>query len=39
MPELVFQDPYLLDFLGLRDTFSEKDLESDLLFFHRGCGR
>ena len=30
-PDLVLQDPYLLDFLGLRDTFSEKDLESSLL--------
>ncbi len=30
-PDLVFQDPYLLDFLGLRDTFSERDLESALL--------
>jgi len=30
-PDLVFQDPYLLDFLGLRDTFREKDLESALL--------
>ncbi|HYM60706.1 MAG TPA: PDDEXK nuclease domain-containing protein [Thermoanaerobaculia bacterium] len=30
-PDLVFQDPYLLDFLGLKDTFSEKDLESALL--------
>jgi len=30
-PDLVFQDPYLLDFLGLRDTFSEQDLESALL--------
>jgi predicted nuclease of restriction endonuclease-like (RecB) superfamily len=30
-PDLVFQDPYLLDFLGLRDTYSEKDLESALL--------
>jgi predicted nuclease of restriction endonuclease-like (RecB) superfamily len=29
--ELVFQDPYLLDFLGLRDTYSEKDLETALL--------
>jgi predicted nuclease of restriction endonuclease-like (RecB) superfamily len=29
--DFVFQDPYLLDFLGLRDTFSEKDLESALL--------
>lgn len=25
-PDLVFRDPYVLDFLGLRDTFSEKDL-------------
>ncbi len=30
-PELVFQDPYILDFLGLHDTFSEKDLESAIL--------
>ena len=30
-PALVLQDPYLLDFLGLKDTFSEKDLESALL--------
>jgi len=30
-PDLVFQDPYLLDFLGLQDTFSERDLESALL--------
>jgi predicted nuclease of restriction endonuclease-like (RecB) superfamily len=30
-PDLVFQDPYLLDFLGLRDAFSEKDLEAALL--------
>lgn len=30
-PDVVFQDPYLLDFLGLRDTFSEKDLEAALL--------
>ncbi|MBI3074432.1 MAG: YhcG family protein [Deltaproteobacteria bacterium] len=29
-PDLVFQDPYLLDFLDLRDTFSEKDFESAL---------
>ena len=25
--DLVFRDPYVLDFLGLRDTYSEKDLE------------
>jgi predicted nuclease of restriction endonuclease-like (RecB) superfamily len=30
-PDLVFGDPYLLDFLGLSDTFSEKDLESAIL--------
>lgn len=30
-PDLVFQDPYLLDFLGLKETYSEKDLESSLL--------
>lgn len=29
--ELVFKDPYLLDFLGLKDTYSEKDLESSIL--------
>jgi predicted nuclease of restriction endonuclease-like (RecB) superfamily len=27
-PDLVFRDPYVLDFLGLADTFSEKDVES-----------
>jgi predicted nuclease of restriction endonuclease-like (RecB) superfamily len=27
-PDLVFRDPYLLDFLGLRDTYAEKDLEA-----------
>jgi predicted nuclease of restriction endonuclease-like (RecB) superfamily len=30
-PDLVFRDPYLLDFLGLKDTFAEKDLESAIL--------
>ena len=30
-PDLVFRDPYILDFLGLKDTFSEKDLESAIL--------
>jgi predicted nuclease of restriction endonuclease-like (RecB) superfamily len=29
--ELVFKDPYLLDFLGLKDAYSEKDLESCIL--------
>ncbi len=27
-PDLVFRDPYVLDFLRLRDTYSEQDLES-----------
>lgn len=31
VPELVFRDPYLLDFLGLKDTYSESDLEAALL--------
>ena len=30
-PDLVFRDPYVLDFLGLKDTFAEKDLESAIL--------
>ncbi|MDB6135298.1 MAG: uncharacterized protein JWM59_3541 [Verrucomicrobiales bacterium] len=30
-PDLVFRDPYLLDFLGRKDTYSEKDLESAIL--------
>jgi predicted nuclease of restriction endonuclease-like (RecB) superfamily len=30
-PDLVFRDPYLLDFLGLKDTYNEKDLESAIL--------
>jgi predicted nuclease of restriction endonuclease-like (RecB) superfamily len=30
-PDLVFRDPYLLDFLGLRDKYSEKDLESAII--------
>lgn len=30
-PELVFRDPYFLDFLGLKDTYSEKDLESAII--------
>jgi predicted nuclease of restriction endonuclease-like (RecB) superfamily len=30
-PDLVFRDPYMLDFLGLKDTYSEKDLEKALL--------
>jgi predicted nuclease of restriction endonuclease-like (RecB) superfamily len=30
-PDLVFKDPYFLDFLGLKDTYSEKDLEGSIL--------
>ncbi len=30
-PDLVFRDPYVLDFLGLRDTYSEKELEGAIL--------
>ncbi len=30
-PELVFRDPYFLDFLSLREAYSEKDLESAIL--------
>lgn len=30
-PDLIFRDPYFLDFLGLKDTYSEKDLESAIL--------
>jgi predicted nuclease of restriction endonuclease-like (RecB) superfamily len=30
-PALVFRDPYMLDFLELADTYSEKDLESAIL--------
>ncbi len=30
-PDLTFKDPYFLDFLGLHDSFSEKDLESSVL--------
>ena len=30
-PDLVFRDPYLLDFLNLKDTYSEHDLEAAIL--------
>jgi len=30
-PDLVFRDPYFLDFLGLKDTYAERDLESAIL--------
>ena len=29
--DLVFRDPYFLDFLGLSDTYSEKDLETSII--------
>jgi predicted nuclease of restriction endonuclease-like (RecB) superfamily len=29
--DLVFRDPYFLDFLNLKDTYSEKDLEASIL--------
>jgi hypothetical protein len=30
-PDLVFRDPYMLDFLGLQDDYSERDLEGAIL--------
>jgi predicted nuclease of restriction endonuclease-like (RecB) superfamily len=30
-PDLVFKDPYFLDFTGLKDTYSEKSLEDAIL--------
>ena len=30
-PDIVFKSPYFLEFLGLSDTFSEKDLENSIL--------
>lgn len=30
-PDLVFRDPYMLDFLGLPDGYSERDLEAAIL--------
>lgn len=30
-PDLVFRDPYFLDFLGLKDHYMEKDLEDAIL--------
>ncbi|MCF2500870.1 MULTISPECIES: YhcG family protein [Dyadobacter] len=30
-PDLVFRDPYFLDFLGLKDAYSEKDLETSII--------
>ena len=30
-PDLIFRDPYFLDFLGLKNTFNEKNLEDAIL--------
>ena len=30
-PDLVFRDPYFLDFLGLKGTYQEKDIEAAIL--------
>lgn len=30
-PDLVFRDPYVLDFLNLKDTYLEKDLEAAII--------
>ncbi|NJL59310.1 MAG: DUF1016 domain-containing protein [Desulfobacteraceae bacterium] len=30
-PDLVFRDPYFLDFLGLKDSYQEKDIEAAIL--------
>jgi len=30
-PDLVFRDPYFLDFLDLKDSYCEKDLESSIV--------
>jgi predicted nuclease of restriction endonuclease-like (RecB) superfamily len=30
-PDLTFRDPYVLDFLGLSDSYSERDLESAII--------
>jgi predicted nuclease of restriction endonuclease-like (RecB) superfamily len=30
-PDLIFRDPYFLDFLGLKDTYQERDLEAAIL--------
>jgi predicted nuclease of restriction endonuclease-like (RecB) superfamily len=31
IPDLVFRDPYVLDFLGLHDSYSERELEAAIL--------
>lgn len=30
-PDLIFRDPYVLDFLALKDTYAEQDLEAAIL--------
>lgn len=30
-PDFIFKDPYILDFLELSDTYSERDLESAIV--------
>jgi len=30
-PDLIFRDPYFLDFLGLSDIYSEKDMETSII--------
>jgi len=30
-PDLIFRDPYFFDFVGLKDSYAEKDLEAALL--------
>ena len=30
-PDLVFRDPYFLEFLGIKDRYLEKDLEDAIL--------
>lgn len=43
-PDLVFRDPYVLDFLNLKDTYNEHDLETAILrelegfLLELGCG-
>ena len=37
-PDLTFRDPYVLDFLGLSDSYSEKDLESAIRAFEQVTG-
>jgi hypothetical protein len=38
-PDLIFRDPYILDFLGLKDAYAEKDLEAAILREMEGPSR